>query len=46
MNIKDLKFYCWQLNIKNFGQLKEFKDAWGCKTNAELMSRFIKEYNK
>ena len=42
----DLFFYCWQLNIKTFGQLAEFKAQHEATTNEELLNALSKEYNK
>jgi hypothetical protein len=44
--LKDLKFYCWQLNIKTLKQLAEFKAQHKATTNEELLNALIKEYNK
>lgn len=41
-----LKFYTWQLQIKTFGQLAEFKALHEATTNNELLNALIKEYNK
>ena len=43
--IKDLFFYCWQLNIKTFGQLAEFKAQHNATTNTELLNALCKVYN-
>lgn len=41
----DLLFYCWQLNIKTFGQLAEFKALHEATTNEELLNALCKVYN-
>lgn len=43
--LKDLKFYCWQLNIKTLRQLAEFKAQHKATTNSELLSALCKAYN-
>lgn len=42
---KDLLFYCWQLNIKTFRQLAEFKAQHKATTNNELLNALCKVYN-
>lgn len=44
-NIKDLLFYCWQLGIKTFGQLAEFKALHEATTNSKLLNALCKAYN-
>lgn len=44
--LKDLKFYCWQLNIKTLKQLADFKATHKATNNNELLNTLIKEYNK
>ena len=44
--LKDLEFYCWQLDIKAPEQLAEFKAQHKATTNKELLNALIKEYNK
>ena len=44
--LKDLIFYCWQLDIKTFGQLADFKALHEATTNNELLNALVKEYNK
>ena len=44
--LKDLIFYCWQLNIKTLRQLAEFKTQHKAATNEELLNALCKEYNK
>lgn len=41
-----LKFYTWQLQIKTFGQLANFKALHEATTNNELLNALCKEYNK
>lgn len=41
----DLLFYCWQLDIKTFGQLAEFKAQHKARTNSELLFALCKAYN-
>lgn len=41
-----LKFYTWQLQIKTFGQLANFKALHEATTNNELLNALVKEYNK
>ena len=43
--LKDLEFYCWQLNIKTLGQLAEFKAQHEATTNKELLNALCKVYN-
>lgn len=43
--LKDLLFYCWQLNIKTFGQLAKFKAQHKATTNEELLNALCKAYN-
>ena len=42
---KDLLFYCWQLDIKTFGQLAEFKAQHEATTNKKLLNALCKAYN-
>ena len=44
-NLKDLLFYCWQLDLKTFGQLAEFKALHKARTNSELLTALCKVYN-
>lgn len=44
--LKDLEFYCWQLNIETLRQLAEFKAQHKATTNSELLNALGKEYNK
>lgn len=43
--LNDLLFYCWQLGIKTFGQLADFKALHKATTNNELLSALCKAYN-
>lgn len=43
--LNDLLFYCWQLGIKTFGQLAEFKALHEATTNNELLNALCKAYN-
>lgn len=43
--LKDLTFYCWQLNIKTPEQLAEFKAQHKATTNRELLNALCKAYN-
>lgn len=44
-NLKDLFFYCLQLDIKTFGQLANFKAQHEATTNSELLNALCKAYN-
>lgn len=41
-----LWFYCWQLEITNLRQLKEFKIATKSQTNKELLNNLAYVFNK
>ena len=43
--LKDLIFYCWQLNIRTLKQLAEFKAQHKATTNSELLKALCKVYN-
>lgn len=43
--LKDLIFYCWQLNIKKLKQLAEFKATHKATNNNELLNALCKVYN-
>lgn len=43
--LKNLLFYCWQLDIETFGQLAEFKAQHNATTNSELLNALCKAYN-
>lgn len=43
---EDLRFFCWQLYIKTFGELLNFKKTHNINNNADLITQLIKEYNK
>ena len=43
--LNDLLFYCWQLGIKTFGQLAQFKALHNARTNAETLEALAKAYN-
>lgn len=43
--IKNLCFYCWQLNIKTLGDLARWKATHNAKTNAETLEALAKAYN-
>ena len=43
--LKDLKFYCNQLNIKTLKQLKSFKNKHKAKTSENLLNKLCKAYN-
>lgn len=43
--LKDLLFYCWQLDIKTLGQLNEFKATHKAKSNSDLLNKLCKVYN-
>ena len=43
--LKNLCFYCWQLNIKTLGDLEKWKATHNAKTNAETLKALAKAYN-
>lgn len=43
--LNDLLFYCWQLDLKTFGQLAKFKAQHNARTNAETLEAMTKAYN-
>lgn len=43
--LNDLLFYCWQLDLKTFGQLAKFKALHKATTNNELLDALCKAYN-
>ena len=43
--VKNVCFYCWQLNIKTFGDLATWKAIHNAKTNAETLEALAKAYN-
>lgn len=43
--VKDLRFYCWQLGIETLGQLFSFKREHECFSNDDLLVSLIAEYN-
>lgn len=40
-----LKFYTWQLQIRTFGELAEWKAQHNATTNNELLQAMAKAYN-
>ena len=43
--LNDVLFYCWQLDIKTFVQLADFKALHKAITNSELLNALCKVYN-
>ena len=44
--MNDLAFYCWQLDLKTFGDLLDFKTEHKANTMSEVIRELSKEYNK
>lgn len=42
----DILFYCWQLELKTFSELQDFKTRHNASTTGELIRELSKEYNK
>ncbi len=43
--LKDLKFYCWQLKIETAEHLQKFKNKFKIKKTETLLQKLAREYN-
>jgi len=43
--LKDLKFYCWQLKIETAEHLQKFKNKFKIKDFETLLQKLAREYN-
>lgn len=43
---ENVRFYCWQLEIKTISQLKKFKKVTNSKDNKELLQNLARVYNR
>jgi len=43
--IEEIKFYCWQLQIKTLKQMQTFKNKFKIKDNQTLLQKLAREYN-